>query len=128
MFLFDILEYLLILRRIFLLNCVNLLQNFECYSLMEKMKPKTDNSFSFPCAVCHLLFAVCYLLFAISYLLFAILMFIILLQTFGSSRFNVFLDIWVSTIFYILLEISLLVVYGADVSNPAWLIYLVSIE
>lgn len=38
-----------------------------------------------------------------------------------------FLDIWVSAAYYILLEIVMMVVYGVSISsNVAWLVYLVS--
>lgn len=47
------------------------------------------------------------------------------LQTFASSRFNVFLDIWVSTAFYLLLEIVMACVYGIETDNYSWLVYLV---
>ncbi|XP_067944731.1 adenylate cyclase type 9-like isoform X2 [Watersipora subatra] len=46
-------------------------------------------------------------------------------RTFASSRFNVFLDIWISTIFYILLQLALIAVYGVNTTNPAWIVYLI---
>jgi len=47
-------------------------------------------------------------------------------QSFASPRFNVFLDIWVSTVYYTLLVIVMMCVFGVEINNNlAWFIYLV---